>query len=1058
MSNHILKVSHDLIVTPVNKTLQPCNTDLILPDYNKFYSDTEFTQSNKLIVDCVGILTNLDPNHCYYYDYDYLKEDREFHPIYTQLYFNGFNVEYPDLDAITTILGDIEDILEDYKNDNFGQKKLENVMRENDEIQDFLSELKNYKILPEYLSIDKNKQLTLDPPKKFFDFIFFFAFADLFRVGSNQRWFQWLLEQQLSQYRTLRFMSGSHNPKPQSAIDYIYINDQFYEINVNLKDTMYRFPPLKKGLDDQAKTFHLSTGNKLNVEFLFDGINIKKNMSKLREKYQDIFAKYNSQDIFLTRDLDETTIKLYNQILEKFNLESDTPSDTTGTNVSKFIKKIILSHFSDEGYEEKQLTKIINNCLKNTQIESMASADFNDLGIQPFLTVGGLLFSRVVEHPIISGNLSDLDLSSCYSTVMSRINIYLCEPVTVTFPYLNSAPSLRSAIEFLSKLNVPIDGWYIRVTGKLKNAINTLILSDLRFKSKKEKIQKFSDKYNRNPKTIEKFNFEKIGKKGAISTLLTKEIKFGLINHDLLETIKLLPDSWYQEYLDLKVNCISYHPQELLCENIVDYLRVSEQYSNEEGKEVKLDFNTGMGIAYQKLTKKNVGLVMPIKDYWILLKSIRSELKKAKDPLQEIFKLFGNSGYGVLACLYLPTCNLMSSNIITASARSGAWLMTQSLNGFNPITDGTSFNWYKVPIGYKFRDILENNPCYVIKYDDSIQNNIKPQGCNQTWINEHFIDHLANFFDIPSDNYLLQRFGHELKKEEFVDITGNKVETTMFTKYYNTNCGNYIKSLDNCSIYIEDTEYTFDEQSNFIKARSYHSNDNLINWYIQSLNQYTVPHIYEDETIIKLSDGNIIAIGYFRDDLELDQIVHPMGFNTKQYKIMKLVSRSQFNFNDEIQLTHFEKCQDSLSNMSKKLLNKSFWKNFVEKNPLNLQFNTTFEEYWIYGKKHPVGIGFELLSLNNKYNGNLKALRTDINNLIIDGETNFNNTLKINDSILETPEIIKNFLATVIVLRLNANLELKQCLINSCNEPNNPILNRNNVKSLQDNWYVNEQY
>lgn len=1057
MSNHsdILKVSHDLSVTPVTRSLQ-VESNLILPDKNIFCTDTEFTQSDRLIVDCVGILTNLDPNNCYYYDYDYLKEDSEFHPIYTQLYFNGFDVEYPDLDAIVQILTDIDEVLEDFKNDGYGKKKLESVIQENSDIQDYLLELEKYKIFPEYLSINKDKQLILDPPKKYFDFIFFFAFADLFRIGSNNRWFKWLLQQQLSQYRTLRFMSGSHNPKPVSAIDYIYVNDQFYEINVNIKDTMYRFPPLKKGLDDQAKTFHLSSGNKLDLELLFYDTNIKKNMTKIRVKFKDLFARYNAQDIFLTRDLDEITIKLYNQILEKFNLTSDIPSDTTGTNVSKFIKKITISHFQDEDIEEKQLTKIINTCLKNTQVESMASADFNDLGIQPFLTVGGLLFSRVAEHPIISGHLSDLDLMSCYSTVMSRINVYLCEPVTVTFPYMNSAPTLRSAIEFLSKLNIPIDGWYIRVTGKLKKAINTLILSDLRFKSKKEKIQKFSDKYNRNPKTIEKFNYEKVGKKGAVSTLLTKEIKFGLINHDLLETLKLLPESWYQEYLDLKVNSISYHPQELLCESIEQYLEVSDQYSNDEGKEVKLDFNTGMGVAYQKITKKNVGLILPIKDYWILLKSIRAELKKAKDPLQEIFKLFGNSGYGVLACLYLPTCNLMSSNIITASARSGAWLMTQSLNGFNPITDGTSYNWYKVPIGYKFREILESNPCYVVKYDDSIENNINPQECNQKWVNEHFIDHLANFFDVPSDSYLLQRFGYELKTEKFTDVNNTKVETTIFNKYYNTNCGNYIKSLNDCSLYIEETEYTFDEQSNYIKARSYRSNDDLINWYKQSLEKYTVPHIYEDEKIIKLSDGNIVAIGYFRDDPDLEQIVHPMGFSTKQYKIMKLISRSQFNFQNQEQLSNFEYCQELLSNMSKKLLNKDFWRKFIANNPLNLEFYTTFEDYWNYGKKHPVGIGYELLSLNDKYNGDLRLLRTDINNLINNGETNFNNVLKINNSILETPEIIKNFLATVITLRYNSNLKLKECLINSCNEPNNPILSRNNIKSLQDNWYVNE--
>ena len=63
------------------------------------------------------------------------------------------------------------------------------------------------------------------------------------------------------------------------------------------------------------------------------------------------------------------------------------------------------------------------------------------------------------------------------------------------------------------------------------------------FKPKKLKFKSVFD-INPSRKSINLFNAYKVSNKEAESTLLTKEIKFGLINADILDCIKLLPEKW----------------------------------------------------------------------------------------------------------------------------------------------------------------------------------------------------------------------------------------------------------------------------------------------------------------------------------------------------------------------------------------------------------------------------------------------------------------------------------------------------------------------------------
>jgi len=1027
--------------------------NIVLPEILNLYIDTEYTQKiNGMSVDCVGFYSNLSEYGLVFTDTNL----DDLHPITSVLKSHNIDSKLIDFDLADMIseLSELEESL-----NLFGSlKQLKEDFRIKKETGFFDSFLKKYSLHSEDLIlVRKNKESSLDinPKSINVNLIGFFTFADLFKIGC-EAWQLWLKTQQLSQYRSLKFMIGNYNPKPFKPEIYAIINNRFYSLKISLKDIMYRLPPREKSLKGQSITFNCKNRKiELRDDKLIEiwDFNFYEDMTRFKNNHLNLFLKYNIQDVFTAVELDLVTQSFLDDINKDFDLETSEIKDTTGSNVSKFIKDCIFKYFNTDNKED---IITLNNCLKNSNIETLQHDSFNDFGIQPFLTVGGLLYSRVARYPIIRGILSDLDLSSCYASAMSDLDIYLGKPVTITFPYKKYQYTLKEILEIIEEKEISKDAWFVRVSGNLEKGFNTLIYSDLRFTNKKVSLKTFNDKKKNNPKLINQFNLEKIAKETATSTMLLKEIKFGLINYDLLESLKLLPEDLLEEYLNLKVDCLVYYPNELIADNLDDYYKLLDKYPTEP-KKTKLDRKTGLAVTEQILCQDNVTLRFPIKDIWQLLKAKRSEYKKAKDPIQEVFKLFQNSGYGVLACLYLSCNNLMASNQITAKARSATWLMTNFLNGFNPITDGSVFAWENIGIGYTFKDILNKNPYYLFEYDDTIRNDLASDNYNQIWINKHFKKELSKFYQIEENSYLIQRFDYELKEETFTEKNGQDIKTTLFNVYYNTNSGNYIKGLADSSLLIDGFEYDFNSQENYIKARSFRSNDNLINFFKSSLEErYLKPCIYEENTVIKLGLGNSIIISFFNEDSNLEELAHPMGFSYKSFKLMKLITRSQFLFLNEKQLINFETNQLKLSELSKIILDKAFWDNL---NNEDLQdYDCTMREninYLYYNRLHCIGLGYELLSLSKKYSGDIKAIRNLIQDKILEGQLNFNACLNIDRNFNNLSEDLKMILAVIIIKKKNALEDLKTCLISSVNKPCILSVKRDEIKRLLDLWSEN---
>ncbi|BAZ47376.1 hypothetical protein NIES4102_44220 (plasmid) [Chondrocystis sp. NIES-4102] len=1017
----------------------------------KIIYDTEFTCSNQLTVDSIQVYIpqiNLDQGLVYFRD-ELLDN---FNVISNPLRDLGIDAQFIEEESLEYLLGEVGDLYESIIDGLSTTRSIKAAFKQAVDGGVFDSILTEFNLSRDYLVCkkqpDKTYFIEINLPKITIEYEAFFADVDLFKtIGRN--WQSIILEASLESRRVIKTSRGLIGITP------IWLNGKLYEIGLSLRDAMNRFPVLSgKGLDNQCSVYQANTTKiKIETDEIANkmGLNskseIKANMSLLRQLDPILFALYGGTDVLATHNLSVKHQELLDGIRSDFNLPSIEVKDTTGSNVARFINDLYHKHFNPQ--QNKAIAKEIQHRKALAQAKSIQDVELNSFGIQPLRTVGGLLYTRCQRYPYIKGLLGDLDMSSCYATRLCSLTIYLGQPIVTTYRGKKYKPTLREALKFVTN-NCPRDGWIIRVSGKLINALNTLILSDLNFQAKKLKFKTVFD-INPSRKSINLFNAYKTSNKEAESTLLTKEIKFGLINADLLDCIKLLPNDWVDEYLDLLVDCVVFVPQEMVC-NSLEELETKKPFYPQDTISESRD-EKWCKIDKKQYCQDNLCLAFPIGDYYQKLKSKRSEYKEQGNPIQEVYKLFLNSGYGALACEHLPVNNLLAANQITASPRATAWLMLNALNGFQVITDGCTFNWERVPLGLKFKEILASNPNYLIDYQPEIKSNLSKQDATQEWINNNFIKHLHNFYGVDFEHIPTNRYGYELKDEIFKDQMEMDVKTTVFTEFYNTGSGNYCKGIDGQQIWIDGTEYNFADEFKKVKARSFKGNDNdLLNWYIDCIkNGYREPVIYSEAQIFKFGDGNKEAIKFLESGVE--KIAHPMGFSKKVYKIMKLITRSQFLFQNEKQLRNFEKVNQlgKLDNLSKNVVTKSFWNNLKLDllKPYGVEEIIREIDYHSFAKEHSIGLGFELLALNTTHNNDIGSVRNIISDKIKEGKTNFDSVLNLSRS-LYLAKKFKYLFASLIILKANTEYKLKQTLINSIDEPTVLVVTKENVTKFEE--------
>jgi len=898
----------------------------------------------------------------------------------------------------------------------------------------------------------KTKEISIEihPPQLEVTILTFFQDADIFKAIGKA--FQFLFnDSQLEKRRVIKVSRTGRIIHPQYFVSLAGI---LHEPVLSIRDVMHRLPPRERGLDAQCKIFK-AEHQKFDIEtpeyaerLGVEPKRIKENMTLFRETFPEAFERYAIGDVYATWALHMRQSEYFNKVRADLDLDPKEIKDTAGANVSSIISDLMVKHFNPSTKED---IKLLKTARRNAHWDKLAEAPNNHFGTQVFRTIGGLLYSRVSNFPYIKGSFGDLDLSSCYATKLSSMSVYLGAPVISVLR--NSKATLRDVLEVVKARGLRRDAWFCRVSGELHKAINTLVLSDLAFKPKMMKPKTLFS-INPNRKSICQFDAFKVSEAKAESTLLLKEVLFGFINQDILDCLSLLPSDWYEEFLGLRANVFIHVPNELICHDLEEY----EQKGVEQGDFAYIDalLADGQVETQTKPTRENVCLEFPISDYIEKLKILRGEYKKQGDPIQEVYKLINNSTYGAMACQHLGINNLMAANQITASARSAAWLMMNAMNGFQVITDGCTFSWENIPTGKTFHQILEENPWYVADFDPAVKSGLTYESFNQEWIDSSFRAHMGRFYGVE-DSYLLDLYGYELKKEAFKDSQGQTVKTLVFTEFVNHGSGSYSKGVDGTRLFVEGEEHEFRQVHPEIKARSFYGKDKgLVDWYIDTLkNGYKTPFLYTENQIIKFSDGNKKAIYCYLK--KADTISHPMGTGMTTYKLMKIISRSQFLFMNKKQLRSFENINEQkLSRLSRFFLDRTFWKSLKEGDLEEYGAKILPDiDYFEASKERPIGIGIELLCLNGEHKGSIESVRRLINDKIRKGKTHLNAVFNIDYNVKHARHLA-NLFAAVIVLRANEDKRLTDLFVNSVDEPTLQIVRKEHIKRYEDLFYRNE--
>lgn len=762
-----------------------------------------------------------------------------------------------------------------------------------------------------------------------------------------------------------------------------------------------------------------------------------------------------SEDESISANLDDALERLSEARINHRNLEAE----------YKRTQKYLGDNFEDKSYlfaqeigdgnaENTKLQsagQFLSESFKASRLEHISEIPYNVFGAQVARTVGGLLYTRMARFPYLEGIFGDLDQSSCYATALGDMDIFIGEPSIRCFEV--DKPKLRDALKFVES-NCDRDAWFIRVSGKFQKSFNTILHSDLK-SDLSEKIS-FQKEANPNKKLIESWDAYKLGKNQAESTILYKECKFSLITAYTMDCIRANPQEWIDEYLDLDVDALVFVPRALVANSISDAFLLR---NSEELRAISKQFNAENGDMHIKVScgARNVCLKMPVRDYYKELKAIRKKYKKAKNPIQEVYKLILNASYGSLACPFLPVNNPLAANIITSSARATAWLMMNSLNGFQVITDGCTFSWNHIPLGRKFKDILEENPKYLLDFDASIDSGISDLVSSdnfesecQNWIDENFIQHMRDFYQ--SDCISINRFAFELKDEKYTLENGEILSGIRnFTIFANHGSGGYAKGYKGALIYQNGYKYNLvDPKYSKLKARSFKGGDlGLLEWYVATLRDgYSKPYLSSEIELLKLGAANQAAIGILKElESEDERIAHPLGFAIKRHKMMKLITRSQFLFQNEKQLRNFEQnLYGKVASLSFYQNHRGYWKSAAESTDLPLIDGIDYNRE---NKRNPVGLGFEILAINRRHKGNLGIIRNRIADLIIDGCTNFNAGLNL-DRAIESFDSFTDIFALNVVLKANSKHDLKMLCINSADEATLLSVSPKNIKKLSE--------
>jgi len=537
----------------------------------------------------------------------------------------------------------------------------------------------------------------------------------------------------------------------------------------------------------------------------------------------------------------------------------------------------------------------------------------------------------------------------------------------------------------------------------------------------------------------------------------------GKVTEATITALSDLPSEQFEEFLNLEVACEIYYDPALYTYSLEEYTELVEKLPDDKFQVTDIPTDNLGKMAKWVPTKSNAVLVFDIGKHYQEIKKIRGQYKAAKDPIQEIFKLTLNSTYGIMASLVLKINNPVAANWITSCARAAAWRMTNALNGFAPITDGTGLNLNTVPFGQTFEEILTKYPNYLCEYEPSIANDFDNSwnATHENDFNDIYLNHLKAF--LGKSDWLVEMFGYALKDEK---------GQFDFTSYYNTGAGNYVKSSD-----------WGDKQ----KTRSYQAFPAFTDWFKYICdNEYTQHLIYVERELLQLASGSEDAMRIVKDADDVfhrnkkivkmtpelaetiaeSGICHPMGFSKNIIKLMKLISPSQFMCQDKEQFQVLDRLYQKAKCVSKdilprdwKKLDKQYLESFYSIDSHNTIYPVKIRDYdySAFNFKSPIGLGFEVLIFGNSKLKTIKDVRVKIQKLLNEYKLDKDNRFRLDNQLLwkdclknlHNSKYLVHLLAATQIIKLNFEMDYIATLANSTDQPTYRVVSSLDLTNLK---------
>lgn len=577
--------------------------------------------------------------------------------------------------------------------------------------------------------------------------------------------------------------------------------------------------------------------------------------------------------------------------------------------------------------------------------------DASRYGRQTGGTHGGLLYSRSptrVWHES-KGQLRDVDMSGCYNSIVSRMNVYWGRPVI--FEPGNKALTLKDGVGF-AKQHADEDGWMIRVSGDITNHPNAVILSTENAVTSLNYRQQLRPGKRRQTRR-KVFRLEAVmdpcSKETKGSKLYSACVESGIVTQQTWLMIQALPEKLRQEYEELRVDSILLYPRKLVASSGVEYDKLVKEYRNESLPwESEIDM-TGMELVKkERIDAEFVSLKYPIGHYAEQIGKYRKEAQKSEGKgsgADLAWKVHANAMYGILASRHLPTNNFVAANVVTAWARAEAFAMSQALNAIQTITDGCTYRLDQIP-ACTYRECLQLKADYPIHRADEGDGIpfVDPASIpgDDAGFTAWYREHVRKFFEVEGVEYDSFFSTHSLEHKK----TGT-LGTVAFDALACDGSGNYAKCVQD-----EQGQWKMED----FAARSYgrKSKEVLKAWVVET---------------------------YRKDELKE---LSPVTQDTELLSYKKAGQKARKALNAGIPEVYFP-----LGLASNRVLNYRILKPsaFIFQNPE--QRAAILKQWQKFEEKH--GAGLELLALRRSYSGrkqgSVRDLAVAIYELIQQGDT-----------------------------------------------------------------------